>query len=240
MKAAWYQATTKHNKFSGTSAGSAMNYTAEPAWDIRSMVHVSVDSLSSGKGKSMFSSRWRSLLVPCGVVAISIASSGCGTTLYDTAAVTGKVMCGDKPATGAVLTFEPLDEPEKTGRPVGQPGRLSRGIVQTDGSFTMALDAAAGESPSNGALIGRHRVSIIMPTGEPRKWNDADNWLPAEEQTRIKAEMAAEPVHPKLPCGDAVTPAEVEVKAGGNEFEFTLQPGTAPSKPQALPKGGSD
>jgi hypothetical protein len=32
------------------------------------------------------------------------------------------------------------------------------------------------------------------------------------------------PVYPPLPCGDAVTPGEVEVKPGDNVFEFTLGP----------------
>lgn len=151
--------------------------------------------------------------------------SGCGDTVYEMGEVSGKVTCSGKPAWGGVLIFEPLDAPEKTKRPKGSPGRRSQGLVQEDGTFTLTYEPGGGGSASSGALTGPHRVTFIQPQSTPWKWNPQDDWLPAEEKEKLKAELAARPVYPELPCGDALTPGEVEVKAGGNSFEFTLAEG---------------
>jgi hypothetical protein len=66
---------------------------------------------------------------------------GCGSNLYELAEVTGKVTCNGEPALGGWVIFEPIDAPEQTGRPPGEPGGVSRGIVKEDGSFTLMMDA---------------------------------------------------------------------------------------------------
>jgi hypothetical protein len=163
---------------------------------------------------------------------LGMLCSGCGENLYETAEVTGRVTCNGKPAVGGYVVFEPIDAPEKTGRPAGNPGRIARGIVQEDGSFTLVLDPRGPELAKEGAFTGPHRISFIPPLTEPIPWDPADNWLPPEDQEKLKKELAATPVFKPLECGpEGITPTEVEVKPGTNEFEFTLQPGTA-SKPR--------
>jgi len=137
-----------------------------------------------------------------------VAAIGCGSSAYETAPVSGTVMCGDKPATGGTVTFQPIDAPDKTGRPAGEPGRVSRGMVGEDGSFTLMTDPAAGQSPTAGAVTGPHRVSFILPQSTPWEMAGADKSLPPEEQERIKAELAAKPVYPALDSDGTISPAE--------------------------------
>lgn len=158
-----------------------------------------------------------------------LCAFGCGTDLYPKATVTGRVMCGDKPAWGGVVTFQPVDAPEKTGRPKGEPGGVSRGQVQEDGSFRLTYEARGMHAAEDGAVTGPHRVVFIPPQSTPWEWNPQDDWLPEEEKAKLKEELAKRPVYPKLDCGAELTPAAVEVKSGSNEFEFTLQ-AAAPQK----------
>src|SRR4051794_40604635 len=83
------------------------------------------------------------------------ATPGCRSP-YAAAPVSGTVMtCEGKPAEGGVVTFTPLDDPGRTGRPAGHAGWASSGTVGPDGRFTLtALDGRSGD----GALIGPHRV----------------------------------------------------------------------------------
>jgi hypothetical protein len=160
--------------------------------------------------------------------------------MYKKAVVTGKVMCGDKPAYGGVVTFQPVDDPDKTGRPSGNPGGVSRGLVDQDGTFRLTYEARGSDKEMDGAVIGPHRVTFILPMTEPQKWSSQDDWLPEEEKAKLKEELANKPVYPKLACGSEITPAEVEVQAGTNEFTFQLQPGEASPPPVVDNKTGSD
>jgi hypothetical protein len=146
--------------------------------------------------------------------------AGCSNA-YERAPVRGSVMCDGKPTTGAVILFQPLDVPEKTGRPPGHPGGASTGTVGEDGTFTLvALDGTSGE----GALIGPHQVIFQPPpTTRPKLSADDRSSLTPEEIKHWEEEYSRRPVYPKLPCSNNVTPAEVEVKLGENQFEFTLQ-----------------
>ena len=177
-----------------------------------------------------------------GVAFLGILCSGCGVNLYETAEVSGRVTCNGKPAVGGFVVFEPIDAPEKTGRPKGEPGRISRGMVQEDGSFTLVMDPRGADLASRGALIGPHRILFVPPLTEPPAWNPSDDWLPEEDKKKLKEELAATPVFEPLECGpEGITPGEVEVKPGSNEFEFTLQPGgtKGPSRARLEPLGSS-
>jgi hypothetical protein len=166
--------------------------------------------------------------------------SGCGgADSYEKAVVTGRVMCGDKPAWGGYITFEPIDAPDKTGRPEGNPGGRSVAQVDKDGNFRLTYEARGANSEEDGAVIGPHEVAWTPPQTEPRKWSAQDNWLPEEEKAKLKAEMAAEPVYPKLNCGLAITPSQVEVQPGENNFAFTLEE-TARAPRPAVEERGSD
>ena len=162
---------------------------------------------------------------------------GCSDA-YPKAVVTGRVMCGDKPAFGGVVTFQPLDAPETTGNPAGNPGGVSRGKVEQDGTFRLTYESRGADREQDGAVIGPHRVSFILPMTEKRQFSKADEWIPEEDKVRMKEQMANEPIYPKLECGSEITPAEVEVKSGSNDFSFTLQAGARPPGP--VRPSGSD
>ncbi len=165
--------------------------------------------------------------------------AGCGDSVYEFAEVTGKVTCDGKPAWGGVLIFEPLDAPDKTGRPKGQPGRRSHGLVKEDGTFTLTYEPGGGGKAASGAITGPHRITFIQPQSTPWKWNSADDWMAPEEKDKLKADLASRSVYPELSCGDVLTPGEVEVKAGGSSFEFTLG-GDKPKPKRAIKSEGSN
>lgn len=158
---------------------------------------------------------------------------GCGSNLYELAEVTGKVTCNGAPALGGWVIFEPIDAPEKTGRPPGEPGGVSRGIVKEDGSFTMTMDAKGSYEARPGALVGPCRVSFMPPRTEPVRWDPQDDWLPEEDKQKLKEQLASYEVFEPLECGTIITPSEVEVTDGENEFEFTLS--GPPVRPRRAP-----
>jgi hypothetical protein len=137
--------------------------------------------------------------------------------------VTGRVLCNGKPAWGGTVIFQPIDTPDETGRPSGSPGRAASGLIQEDGSFRLTVPAAGGAEDAVGAVVGRHRISFLMPKTTPWTLSPEDRQLPPEERAEVMAELAKMPVYPELSCGPKISPTEVEVKPGENEFEFTLQ-----------------
>jgi hypothetical protein len=173
-----------------------------------------------------------------GCAALGLVLLGCGSSEYEFADVTGKVTCDGKPAWGGVVIFEPLDAPEKTGRPKGQPGRRSQGLVQKDGTFSLTYTPGGGGSEVDGAITGPHRVTFIQPQSTPWKWNPQDDWMEPAEKEKLKADLASRPVYPALSCGSTLAPGEVDVKAGDNTFEFTLN-GEKPKPVRATNTGGS-
>jgi hypothetical protein len=157
-----------------------------------------------------------------GVTLLAGLSGGCGSDAYQMAPVRGRVTCQGKPAVGGVVVFQPIDAPDKTGRPAGHTGSASRGTVEADGTFTLtAMDGKSGA----GALVGPHRV-IFQPPPTRRPTLSADDRASmSPEEIRQAEEMNRNmPVYPPLPCGDTLRPGEVEVKPGDNEFTFELQP----------------
>jgi hypothetical protein len=157
-----------------------------------------------------------------GLCAVLIGGllTGCGSK-YQLAKVQGRVTCQGKPATGGEVVFQPIDAPDKTGRPEGHPGTPSRGTVGPDGTFALTVD---GKSDA-GALVGPHRVLFRMPpTKRPALLAEERESMSPEEIKAVEEEFRQRPVYPPLPCSANVTPGEVEVKPGDNQFEFTLQP----------------
>ena len=159
------------------------------------------------------------LIVACWAVgALSVA--GCSGNPYEFAPVRGRITCDDKPAAGGVITFQPIDAPEKTGRPAGHSGTASTAMVGEDGTFTLkSIDGS-----SEGALIGPHQVLFqAPPTKRPTLSADDRASMTPDELKAAEAEIASRPVYPPLACSTNVAPSEVEVKPGENEFVFTLQ-----------------
>jgi len=158
--------------------------------------------------------------------ALALASAaicGCGGDLYQLVEVRGKVTtCEGKPAAGGKVTFYPIDDPEGTGRKAGNPGRQADGIVAADGTFTLTT---IGMKPAPGVVKGRHRVGFEMsPTRRPTLPADDRATMTPEEAKKVEADFASRPVYPPLPCSDQIQPAEVTVKADGDQFEFKLPP----------------
>jgi len=154
----------------------------------------------------------------CALTAVALFG-GCGDP-YQTVPVTGKLTLDGKPVEGASVVFTPVNAPEKTGRPDGQPGKVSRGKVGADGSFTLAQDDG-----TPGAVVGPHKV-MFEPgmTQRPGIPGSERELMTPEDIAKLEAQIAAMPIYPPLPSGLAITPAEVEVKSGENSFDFQLSP----------------
>src|SRR5262245_400924 len=82
-------------------------------------------------------------------LVLGMAVAGCGGT---TASVSGKVLYKGKPVTGGDLSFSPIAEGTK------EPGKPAAGVVRPDGSYYLGT-----YHRSDGAVIGKHRVSYIPP-----------------------------------------------------------------------------
>jgi hypothetical protein len=157
------------------------------------------------------------------MAACSAAICGCRADPYQLVDVRGKVTtCEGKPASGGKVTFFPIDDPEGTGRKAGNPGRQADGIVAEDGTFTLIT---IGMKPAPGVVKGRHRVAFEMPpTRRPTLPAEDRASMTPEEAKKVEADFASRPVYPPVPCSDQIQPAEVTVKAAGDEFEFKLPP----------------
>jgi hypothetical protein len=161
----------------------------------------------------------RSIVLLVAIVALML--SGCGNQ-YKFAPVKGRITCNGKPAAGGIIIFQPMDDPKKTGRPSGHSGMASSATIAEDGSFTLkAIDGTSGD----GALIGPHQIIFQAPPTTRFTIPAEDRAVMSPEEIKAtEEEIARRPIYPPLACSTNVEPAEVEVKAGSNEFEFKLQP----------------
>lgn len=128
--------------------------------------------------------------------AIVVAAIGCGGK---GGKVTGKVTYQGKDVTGGSLTFSPAGGASK------DPGKPATGTVGPDGSFTMGTD-----SPGDGAVAGRHRVSYTPPEVP----------LPEGKALKPGEYPPKSPYHGLVPKD-----SEVEVKSGPNTINIELVPG---------------
>lgn len=86
----------------------------------------------------------RRRLVWLPLVALALATTGCGPKLPTRAQVTGKVMYHGKPLEFGTLMFQP------------DRGWPARGTIQPDGTFQMST-----YGDNDGALVAHHRVRIM-------------------------------------------------------------------------------
>ena len=95
-------------------------------------------------------------------------------------------------------------------------------MVGEDGTFTLTT---IGIRPAPGAVMGPHRVAFEMPpTRRPRLSAEDKATMTPEEIKANEADFASRKVYAPIPCSNQIEPAEVTVKADGNDFEFNLPP----------------
>jgi hypothetical protein len=129
-------------------------------------------------------------------LAFPVALVGCGGG--DLASVNGKLTYKGAPVKGGTVTFSPVGSGKYTA------GKAASAEVQADGTYTLGT-----YSDSDGARIGRHRVTYTPPAQE------------LTEQQRSDPKYIAPPP-PYL--GLAPKQAEVEVKVEDNNIDIELVP----------------
>ena len=132
---------------------------------------------------------------------LALAASGCGKGKPATAPVTGRVLLDGKPVAGAAVMLEPVEG-----------GVPARGGTGADGSFTLSTFGR-----DDGALVGRHRVSVSKFVTEGAAANELGlEAAPAPAGMQPKAALPARYADPKT------SGLEATVEAGGTKVEFTL------------------
>jgi hypothetical protein len=137
-------------------------------------------------------------VLTCATAVVFVAGCG-GASGPPTAPVKGKVTFEGQSVTGGNVTFAPIAEPGKL-----ESGAPATGAVQSDGSFVLGTN-----TESDGAVIGKHRVSYSPPpeSGEAPEWDG----------------VGAPPAAAKSPyLGLIPSQQEVEVKSGDNEVTIDL------------------
>lgn len=122
---------------------------------------------------------------------------GCSTG--GLAAVSGKVTYKGKPVPGGTLIFSPIASGEDQN-----PGKPAAATVQKDGAYTVGTSGT-----SDGARIGRHRVSYTPPPLD----------VPEEKLHDPKFNPPPSPYANLVPKTQ-----EVEVKSGRNNIDIELVP----------------
>lgn len=136
-------------------------------------------------------SAFRRIVVPCLILVVGVA--GCSGKM---SSVSGKVTYNGKPVTGGSLSFTPVASGEK------EPGKPAAGVVQPDGTYRLGTNSA-----SDGAVVGRHRVSFTPPV---MNFPEGKEPKPGDVPPR----SGFEGLVPKV--------EEVEVKSGANTIDIEL------------------
>jgi hypothetical protein len=144
----------------------------------------------------------RRFMLPLAGLLLALAAAGCGKAKPATAPVTGRVLLDGKPLAGAAIMLEPVSG-----------GVPARGSTGGDGSFTLSTFGR-----DDGALVGRHRVSVSKFVVEAVAANELGlEAAPAPAGLQPKASLPAR-------YADAKTSGlEATVEAGGTKVEFALE-----------------
>lgn len=126
----------------------------------------------------------------CAIAALALA--GCSRSHErETAQVLGVVTLDGKPLTRGTVMFVP------------ETGRAGTGVIAADGSYTLTT-----YQPDDGALVGRHKVSVAIPLGSetasaqaspiPQRYMSADSSglafeVKAGEENRIDLKLTTAP-----------------------------------------------
>jgi len=131
------------------------------------------------------------------VFCLSVVT-GCGSSEFPVAQVTGRVMCEGQPVGACAVYFEPLRVGGSDATAlVGQPGFA---FTKPDGTFIISTSEVGAE---DGAVIGKHRVRVGR--GEAKcncSMNDEKTLMEVEVKADGKNEF--EIVLPKATAQDAM------------------------------------
>jgi hypothetical protein len=94
------------------------------------------------------------VLLPCALLTL-----GCSSDPYNVVPVSGTVTFNGKPLAGAHVLFQPV----RTGSDI-EVGPESVGRTDAQGRFTLTTI----EPERDGAMVGKHRVSVTIPEEEDR------------------------------------------------------------------------
>jgi hypothetical protein len=134
-------------------------------------------------------------------VMLALPAAGCGKAKPPTAPVAGRVLLDGKPVSDAAVMFEPLDG-----------GVPARGSTGADGSFSLSTFAR-----DDGALLGRHRVSISKFVTEGVAANELGlEAAPGAPGLQPKAALPPRYADPKS------SGLKATVEAAGTRAEFSL------------------
>ena len=150
----------------------------------------------------------------CGILAAIL--TGCGGPSYEEATVKGTVTFNDEPVPGGEIRFFPSPVAGATENPPEAAGNIGK-----DGSYTRS------------AVLGKHKVSFIIPIEEEQDDEDiADDLEAAREEEDEDPEALQElldeiEINKKLRemrlQGTELVPGEVTVVSGDdNKFDFKL------------------
>ena len=135
-------------------------------------------------------------------LVLALPAAGCGRAKPATAPVTGRVLMDGKPVAAAAVMFEPVGG-----------GVPARGSTRDDGGFTLSTFAR-----DDGAIVGRHRVSISKFVIEGVAANELGlEAAPGQPGLQPKAALPIRYADPKA------SGLEATVESGGTSVEFTLE-----------------
>lgn len=143
-------------------------------------------------------------------VLISLAGCGGGED-FSLGKVTGTVTCEGKPVSEGTVTFTPIAS--GSDPLVGKP---AMGAIGSDGSFEL-MTYVQGD----GAVIGKHRVSVTFPGEELGELSSGDDAATSGDATAKPRKQSKSRLPP---CAGSSAVIEKEVVAGENNFDVELSP----------------
>jgi hypothetical protein len=130
------------------------------------------------------------------LMAVALASGGCGASGPAKGLVKGKVTAGGQPVNGGGIVLAPQNVEALP----------ARGTVGPDGTFVVGTD-----DTDDGAAIGKHTVTYNAPPRTGQENWDGYGTPPPETVSPFE--------------GFVPQQAEIEIKAGVNEITIELVPG---------------
>lgn len=157
--------------------------------------------------------------------ALGLALPGCGPKHPETFPVTGTVTLDGQPVAGAAVVFIP------------EQGEMATATTDTAGRFELSTFERA-----DGALPGRHRVTVVKTTVEPgddkkivflipKEYGNPKTspltWDVQKEMGPVQLALRTQP-EPASPAAPPVSPPAAEPSQSGNSAEPAAEAAPAP------------